>query len=56
MARIIHLDGLSPAIKTAILQGTQPGDVTLKGMLRTRLPLDWAEQERRFGAPRSALP
>ena len=56
MARIVHLDGLSPAIKTAILLGTQPADMTLKGMLRTRLPLDWAEQERRFGAPQSAFP
>lgn len=40
---------LSPKIQAAILEGTQPPELSLKRLLRTTLPLDWSEQERMFG-------
>jgi hypothetical protein len=40
---------LSPRIQAAIVQGTQPPDLTLARILRAGVPLDWAEQERAFG-------
>lgn len=40
---------LSPKIQAAILDGTQPTELSLKQLVRTTLPLDWSEQERRFG-------
>ena len=40
---------LSPRIQAAILDGTQPPDLTLERIVRTGIPLDWAEQERTFG-------
>ena len=49
MSRIMHLDGLSPRIKDAIVEGRQPIDVTLKKLLRQTPALDWSEQERQFG-------
>ncbi|MBJ6370757.1 recombinase family protein [Sedimentitalea arenosa] len=48
-ARIIALSGLSPRIQAAILDGTQPMDLTLKRLLATSLPLDWRDQEQAFG-------
>jgi DNA invertase Pin-like site-specific DNA recombinase len=48
-ARIIALSGLSPKIQAAILDGTQPMDLTLKRLLRSSLPLDWRDQEQAFG-------
>ena len=49
MSRIMHLDGLSPRIKDAIVEGRQPIDVTLKKLLRQTPALDWSDQERQFG-------
>ncbi|WP_234219489.1 hypothetical protein [Ruegeria pomeroyi] len=40
---------LSPKIQAAILEGTQPPELTLKRLVSITHPLDWAEQERFFG-------
>lgn len=40
---------LSPKIQRAILEGTQPVDLTLERLVRQTLPLDWADQERLCG-------
>lgn len=49
---------LSPRIQAAIVEGTQPAELTLARILRTGVPLDWTEQERVLGFERlpSALP
>lgn len=49
VARILPLATLSPRIQEAIVSGTQPLELTLEKLVRTRLPLDWASQEKRFG-------
>ena len=41
---------LAPDICEAILQGTQPPDLSLKKLLRG-LPLSWQEQRQKFGFP-----
>ena len=48
VARILPLATLSPRIQEAIVTGTQPLELTLETLVRTRLPLDWASQEKRF--------
>ena len=48
VARILPLATLSPRIQEAIVTGTQPLELTLENLVRTRLPLDWASQENRF--------
>lgn len=40
---------LSPRIQTAILEGTQPQDLSLRRLVGIPLPLDWSEQERLLG-------
>ncbi|CUH43742.1 hypothetical protein [Ruegeria atlantica] len=40
---------LSPKIQAAILDGTQPPELTLKRLVSVTHPLDWSEQERQFG-------
>ncbi|MBI1218211.1 MAG: recombinase family protein [Rhodobacteraceae bacterium] len=47
--RHVILASLSPSLQTAILDGTQPPDLSLKRLQREGIPLDWAEQARRFG-------
>ncbi|WP_176556063.1 hypothetical protein [Rubellimicrobium rubrum] len=47
--RRAELAFLSPLIQAAIVEGTQPLDLTLERIVRTALPLDWAEQEQVFG-------
>ena len=49
LARVISLTGLCPSIQAAIVQGIQPVDLTLKRLLHSSLPLDWADQERALG-------
>ncbi|MCB1390265.1 MAG: recombinase family protein [Rhodobacteraceae bacterium] len=49
VARIVPLAGLSPRLQTAIVDGAQPVELTLRRLLRASLPLDWAAQERLFG-------
>ncbi len=40
---------LSPRIQQAIIDGTQPPNLSLAEIIRSGVPLGWAEQERRFG-------
>ena len=56
IARVIPLAGLSPRIQEAMLQGLQPVDLTLERLLRSKLPLDWSEQEPMFGLRDRHLP
>jgi hypothetical protein len=48
VTRIMRLNLLSPTIKHAILNGTQPQLCNLQSML-TAFPACWGEQERIFG-------
>ena len=36
-------------LQAAILDGTQPPELTLKRLVSVTHPLDWSEQERLFG-------
>ena len=49
IARIVPLAFISPKIQRAIVEGTQPVDLTLETLVRTKLPVDWEMQERKFG-------
>jgi len=49
VARVLPLACLSPRIQTAILTGTQPINMNLENLVRSRLPLDWKDQERMLG-------
>ncbi len=40
---------LSPKIQTAILKGRQPASLSVCEIIRKGVPLDWCEQEKRFG-------
>lgn len=44
-----YLALLSPLIQVAILSGTQPATLTLERLVRDSIPLDWRDQERKFG-------
>ena len=48
-SRLLRLNYLAPDIQTAILDGTQPPEVTRRGLLFGPLPLDWAQQRALFG-------
>ena len=50
LARTLPLACLAPDITQAILDGTQPPNLTL-GSLRRPLPLAWTEQRRALGFP-----
>lgn len=43
---------LSPKIQTAILQGSQPPELSVHDIIRKGVPLDWKEQETLFGFSR----
>ncbi len=49
IARVISMISLSPKIQSAILNGTQPVELSLEHMVRRHIPLDWAQQETHFG-------
>ena len=49
VARILPLYGLAPKIQAAIVDGTQPVDLTLQRLKCHPFPLDWSEQERLLG-------
>ena len=49
VARILPLAFLSPAIQTAIIEGTQPPEFTLEMLVRQHIPTDWSAQETQFG-------
>ncbi|WP_171128214.1 hypothetical protein [Ruegeria sp. HKCCA5014] len=40
---------LSPAIRSAILEGRQPTNLTLERIIRKPVPLDWGAQARLYG-------
>lgn len=44
-----NLAFLSPRIQEAFLTGTQPADLSLERLVRSEIPLDWDQQERKFG-------
>lgn len=49
LADMIRTSYLSPAIITAIVDGTQPQTLNRRQLVQTvRVPLDWAEQQRLF--------
>ena len=47
---MLRLAFLAPDIVEAMIEGTQPPDLTAKRLIRREdLPLDWHEQRRRLG-------
>ncbi len=50
-ARLIRVNYLAPDIVTSILDGTQPQELTRKGLLSSNIPTDWALQRRLLGFP-----
>lgn len=44
-----NLAFLSPRIQKAITEGRQPPDLTLERLVREGIPLEWSDQERKFG-------
>ena len=49
MARVITMISLSSKIQGAIMDGTQPVELSLEHLMRGPIPLDWIEQEQRYG-------
>jgi len=49
LARLLRLSFLSPRIIEAIVDGTQPKGLSRRALLISEMPIDWVEQERRFG-------
>ncbi|MDR3155829.1 MAG: hypothetical protein LBT90_01870 [Holosporaceae bacterium] len=47
--KVLRLNTLSPSIKSAIMNGTQPKTLVLKDLLQKPFPLLWEEQEMCFG-------
>lgn len=47
--RIIPLATLSPRLQQAILNGSLSDNITLETFIRADIPLDWKDQEARFG-------
>ena len=45
----MELAFLSPTIVEALLDGKQPVELTLERLIRTKLPLAWAQQEQLLG-------
>lgn len=50
-SRLIRLNYLAPDIVTAILDGTQPPDLTRDTLLKANLPMEWPIQRKLFGFP-----
>lgn len=48
-ARLLRANYLAPDIQTAIVDGTQPENLTQYHILKGPLPLDWAQQRQLFG-------
>ena len=48
-SRLLRLNYLAPDIQVAIVDGTQPAEVTRKRLLLDPLPLDWNQQRALFG-------
>lgn len=47
VSRVLRLAFLSPRVVEAILDGKQPADLTMKGILKP-FPMEWREQEAIF--------
>jgi DNA invertase Pin-like site-specific DNA recombinase len=52
-SRLVRLNYLAPDIVAAILDGTQPADLTRRRLIECDLPIDWALQRRLLGFPPS---
>lgn len=50
-ARLIRLNYLAPDIQAAIMDGSQPPELTARKLVFSSLPLDWDHQRRLFGFP-----
>ena len=50
-SRLVRLNYLAPDIVAAIVDGTQPADLTRRRLMECDLPLDWALQRRLLGFP-----
>jgi hypothetical protein len=48
-ARLIRLNYLAPDIVTAILDGTQPANLTRTSLMRAHVPMDWSLQRTLLG-------
>jgi site-specific DNA recombinase len=48
-ARMLRLNYLAPDIQAAIVDGTQPPDLTPKKLIFSLLPLDWEQQRQMLG-------
>jgi site-specific DNA recombinase len=48
-SRILRINYLAPDIQAAIMDGTQPADLTPHRILFSALPLDWAQQRHLLG-------
>ena len=51
--RIIPMAFLSPKIQQAIINGTQPIELTLEDITRAKLPMEWQAQESMLGFPKN---
>jgi site-specific DNA recombinase len=49
VSSMIRLAYLAPGITQSILQGTQPPQLTLAGLMQRDIPVDWSEQRIAFG-------
>ena len=56
-SRLIRLNYLAPEIVTAILDGTQPANLTREVLLKANLPMDWSLQRKLLGfsAPKRTI-
>lgn len=50
-SRLIRLNYLAPDIVAAIIDGSQPRDLTAAGLMKCDLPMDWDLQRRMLGFP-----
>jgi site-specific DNA recombinase len=50
-ARLLRVNYLAPDIQAAIMDGTQPPDLTVSRIVFSPLPTDWEQQRRLFGFP-----
>lgn len=49
--RVLRVNYLAPDILTAMMDGTQPPELTRRTLIDANLPLDWALQRKLFGFP-----
>jgi hypothetical protein len=49
--RVLRVNYLAPDILTAMMDGTQPPELTRRTLIDANLPLDWTLQRKLFGFP-----